>query len=67
MQGLNHEEHNLPHNPSNRGTINKEVSFEIGSVAPPSDQLERAVEIIKEGSPPPTNPPFTGPFNPILV
>jgi hypothetical protein len=67
MQRLDPEEHCLPHNPSNEGTINEEDSSEIGSVAPLSDHHEGAVEIIKEGSVPPANHPFTGPYNPLLV
>jgi hypothetical protein len=50
MQGLEPEEHDLPHNPSNEGTINEEIASEIGSIAPPSDHPEGEVEIIEEGS-----------------
>jgi hypothetical protein len=49
MQGLDPEEHNLPHNPSNEGTLNEEIGSENGSIAPPSDQLEGVVETIEEG------------------
>jgi hypothetical protein len=67
MQGLEPEEHDIPHNPSNEGTINEEVSSEIGSLSPPSDHPEGAFQIIEEGFVPPTNPPFTGPYNPLVV
>jgi hypothetical protein len=50
MKGLEPEENNLPHNPTNEGTINEEVASEIGSIAPLSDDLEGEVEIIEEGS-----------------
>jgi hypothetical protein len=64
MQGLDPEGHDPPHNPSNEGTINEDISSEIGSVAPLSDQLEGVVETIEEGNfLPPINPPLTGPFH----
>jgi hypothetical protein len=66
MQGLEPKEHELPHNPSNEGTINEEVSSKIGSVAPLSDHAEGEVEIPEECSVPPANPPFTSPYNPLL-
>jgi hypothetical protein len=68
MQGLDPKEHNLPHNPSNKGTINAGFFFsEIGSISPPIDHPERVVETIEEGFIPPTNHPFTGLYNPLLV
>jgi hypothetical protein len=67
MQGLDPEEHNLPQNPSNEGTINEGVSSEIGSIAPPIDHPEGVVETMEEGFPSSTNPPLTGPFGQPLV
>jgi len=67
MQGLDREEHDLPHNPSNAGTINEEIAYEIGILSPLSDHLEGVIKTIEEGSVPPTNPPFIGPYNPLIV
>jgi hypothetical protein len=67
MQGLEHEEHDLPHNPSNEGTINEQVDSKIGSVDRLRYHPKGVVEIIEEGSIPPANPPFTGLYNPLLV
>jgi len=64
---LDPEEHNIPHKPSNKGTINEGVDFEIESIAAPSDQPKGVVKTVDEGSVPTTNPPFYGPYNPLLV
>ena len=67
IQGLDPKEHDLPQNPFDKGTINKLISYEIRRIYHPIDQPEVLVETIEEVSMPPTNPSFTGPYNPLLI
>jgi hypothetical protein len=64
MQGLDPE---VQHNPSNEGIIGEEMTSEVRSVAPGSDQLEEPTTTFIEGVVPYENPPLTDPLGPLLI